>query len=170
LRFFAPDFGAVVDWMGSRSWNGFLHVPPLFFLRITKQLIDQTLNNIRLMPRKPSMTAKIDPPRPRHTLETGLRHHRHSRIWKQQALKPGSFTRLVKDALYQLALDQYAVDGAATLAALEHAHGPLRFRHPRHVIENKAAPARACMLAKTFLNYRPMATCLPITPTGILRG
>jgi AcrR family transcriptional regulator len=74
-------------------------------------------------------------------------------------LKPGSFYAAFgsKDALYQLALDLYAADGAATLAALEHAHGPLGALQafPRHVIENKAAPARACMLAKTFLELSP---------------
>jgi AcrR family transcriptional regulator len=74
-------------------------------------------------------------------------------------LKPGSFYAAFgsKDALYQLALDQYAADSTATLAALEHSHGPLGALQalPRHVIENETAPARACMLAKTLLELSP---------------
>lgn len=74
-------------------------------------------------------------------------------------LKPGSFYAAFgsKDALYQLALDQYASDGASALSELEHSRGALAAlqAYPRHIIENRNATARACMLAKTLLELSP---------------
>ncbi|MCF2905146.1 TetR/AcrR family transcriptional regulator [Octadecabacter sp. CECT 8868] len=74
-------------------------------------------------------------------------------------LKPGSFYAAFgsKDALYQLTLDQYAKDGAAALEALAQDRGPLGAlqAYPRHIIENDAAAARACMLVKTMLELSP---------------
>lgn len=70
-------------------------------------------------------------------------------------MKPGSFYAAFgsKDALFALALEKYATDGLARLNALSEQHGPLKAlqRFPAIVTENDAAPAKACMLSKTFL-------------------
>lgn len=73
-------------------------------------------------------------------------------------MKPGSFYAAFgsKDALFALALQRYATDGAARLAALAKAHGPLGAlqRLPMAVIETTQAPAMACMLSKTLLELQ----------------
>lgn len=73
-------------------------------------------------------------------------------------MKPGSFYAAFgsKDALYGLALDQYATDGAARLRALADEHGPLAAlrRFPEQVLKNPSAPARACMLSRTLLELQ----------------
>ncbi len=70
-------------------------------------------------------------------------------------LRTGSFYAAFgsKDALYELALDRYAEDGVARLRALADKHGALEAlrRHPRWIVENCAAAAKACMLSKTLL-------------------
>ncbi|UYV38236.1 TetR/AcrR family transcriptional regulator [Rhodobacteraceae bacterium D3-12] len=70
-------------------------------------------------------------------------------------LKPGSFYAAFgsKDALFKLAMEKYATDGRERLKALAQEHGPIKAlqRFPRMVIENDAAPAKACMLSKTLL-------------------
>ena len=73
-------------------------------------------------------------------------------------MKPGSFYAAFgsKDALFELALDTYARDGADRLAALAADLGPLRAlqAYPALVIEQADAPAKACMLAKTVLELQ----------------
>lgn len=70
-------------------------------------------------------------------------------------MKPGSFYAAFgsKDALFGLALEKYATDGLTRLNALAEQHGPLQAlqRFPAIVTENEDAPAKACMLSKTFL-------------------
>lgn len=70
-------------------------------------------------------------------------------------MKPGSFYAAFgsKDALFELALERYATDGAARLTALAEQYGPLQAlqRFPAVVTESEDAPAKACMLSKTFL-------------------
>ena len=60
-------------------------------------------------------------------------------------MKPGSFYAAFgsKDALFELALDRYASDGAARFKALAAAHGPLGAlqRYPAFVIETGAGAA-----------------------------
>lgn len=72
--------------------------------------------------------------------------------------KPGSFYAAFgsKDALFKLALEKYAADGRARLAALAQEHGPIKAlqQFPLLVIENDAAPAKACMLSKTLLELQ----------------
>jgi len=72
-------------------------------------------------------------------------------------LNPGSFYAAFgsKEALYELALDRYAEEGAAGLRALADALGPLEAlkAHPQRVLEGKSA-ATACMLSKTFLELQ----------------
>jgi AcrR family transcriptional regulator len=79
-------------------------------------------------------------------------------------LKPGSFYAAFgsKDALYKLALDQYAADGGATLDNLEQQHGALGAlqAYPRSILENETAAARACMLVKTILEVSPQGNVL----------
>ena len=69
-------------------------------------------------------------------------------------LKPGSFYAAFgsKDALYGLAMDRYARDGSARLAALEAEFGALGAlkRQPMAVVSG-AGKTRACMLAKTYV-------------------
>ena len=76
-------------------------------------------------------------------------------------MKPGSFYAAFgsKDALYGLTLDKYLSDGMERLRALEEEHGALGAlqKFPFQVIANTAAPARACMLSKTFLELHPRA-------------
>lgn len=70
-------------------------------------------------------------------------------------MKPGSFYAAFgsKEALFKLALEKYATDGRERLKALAQEHGPIKAlqKFPRMVIENDAAPAKACMLSKTLL-------------------
>ena len=74
-------------------------------------------------------------------------------------MKPGSFYAAFgsKDALYELAMDTYAADGAARLTTLVEAEGALRALqdYPKLVISRDSAPAQACMLAKTVLEVKP---------------
>ncbi|NVO56869.1 TetR/AcrR family transcriptional regulator [Rhodobacteraceae bacterium B1Z28] len=73
-------------------------------------------------------------------------------------LKPGSFYAAFgsKDALYALALERYAQDGVARLTALADALGAKEAlkMQPRLVIEATEMPAKACMLAKTYVELR----------------
>ncbi|WP_299720307.1 TetR/AcrR family transcriptional regulator [uncultured Tateyamaria sp.] len=70
-------------------------------------------------------------------------------------MKPGSFYAAFgsKDALFSLAMEKYATDGWERLKALEQEHGPIKALQcfPKMVVENDAAPAKACMLSKTLL-------------------
>lgn len=70
-------------------------------------------------------------------------------------MKPGSFYAAFgsKEALFALAMEKYAADGHERLKALAQKHGPIKAlqRFPKMVVENDAAPAKACMLAKTLL-------------------
>jgi AcrR family transcriptional regulator len=70
-------------------------------------------------------------------------------------MKPGSFYAAFgsKDALFELALERYAADGAARLQALAQELGPLRAlqQFPALAIGPGEAPAKACMLSKTLL-------------------
>jgi len=70
-------------------------------------------------------------------------------------MNPGSFYAAFgsKDALYTLALDKYALDGAERLDALAAELGPLEAlqNFPFLVIEGEDKPALACMLSKTVL-------------------
>lgn len=70
-------------------------------------------------------------------------------------MKPGSFYAAFgsKDALFALAMEKYATDGRGRLEALEQEYGPIKALQcfPKMVVENDAAPAKACMLSKTLL-------------------
>lgn len=70
-------------------------------------------------------------------------------------MKPGSFYAAFgsKDALFELAMEKYAMDGAQRLKALAEEHGPVNAlqRFPVMAIESDDAPAKACMLSKTLL-------------------
>lgn len=70
-------------------------------------------------------------------------------------LRPGSFYAAFgsKDALYALALDKYAQDGAERLKALAQDVGAMEAlkSYPKLVVTNNGNAAKACMLAKTFL-------------------
>jgi len=74
-------------------------------------------------------------------------------------MKPGSFYAAFgsKEALFELAMEKYASDGIARLAALTHEHSPIEAlqRFPVMVIESEQNPAQACMLSKTFLELHP---------------
>ncbi|MGJ8611777.1 MAG: TetR/AcrR family transcriptional regulator [Octadecabacter sp.] len=89
-------------------------------------------------------------------------------------LKPGSFYAAFgsKDALYQMALDQYAADGGAALTALEQKLGALGAlqAYPRHIMENDSAAARACMLVKTVLELSPHEHVLADRANTLLDG
>ncbi len=73
-------------------------------------------------------------------------------------MKPGSFYAAFgsKDALFALTLDKYTADGSARLNALAAELGPLEAlkQFPTQVVANDAAPAKACMLSKTFLELQ----------------
>ena len=73
-------------------------------------------------------------------------------------MKPGSFYAAFgsKDALFELALERYAADGAERLRALASEFGPLKAlqRFPKMAIGNENAPAKACMLSKTLLELQ----------------
>jgi AcrR family transcriptional regulator len=70
-------------------------------------------------------------------------------------MRPGSFYAAFgsKDALFKLALEKYAMDGRERLKTLAQENGPIKAlqRLPQMVVENDAAPAKACMLSKTLL-------------------
>lgn len=70
-------------------------------------------------------------------------------------MKPGSFYAAFgsKDALFELAMDKYGADGIERLRALAEEFGPLKALQllPKNVAENEDAPAKSCMLSKTFL-------------------
>ncbi|CUH63808.1 Copper outer membrane regulator [Thalassovita gelatinovora] len=73
-------------------------------------------------------------------------------------MKPGSFYAAFgsKDALFELAMEKYAIDGLERLGKLARDHGPIKAlqRFPRMAIENEDAPAKACMLSKTLLELQ----------------
>ena len=73
-------------------------------------------------------------------------------------MKPGSFYAAFgsKDALFELALERYSMDGSERLSKLAKQHGPLKALQlfPKMVIENESAPAKACMLSKTLLELQ----------------
>ena len=68
-------------------------------------------------------------------------------------LKPGSFYAAFgsKDALFELALERYYLDGTERLDRLANEHGALKALQvfPVAVVENEAAASKACMLSKT---------------------
>lgn len=70
-------------------------------------------------------------------------------------MKPGSFYAAFgsKEALFALAMEKYAADGRERLRVLAQKLGPVKAlqRFPGIVVENDAAPAKACMLSKTLL-------------------
>ena len=70
-------------------------------------------------------------------------------------MNPGSFYAAFgsKEALFELAMKTYASDGIARLNALATEHGPIKALQsfPAMVVESPDAPAKACMLSKTFL-------------------
>ena len=70
-------------------------------------------------------------------------------------LQPGSFYAAFgsKDALYALALERYAEDGAKRIDALVETHGALDAlkAFPSLVVGSPEVPAKACMLAKSVL-------------------
>ncbi|SFR61236.1 transcriptional regulator, TetR family [Yoonia tamlensis] len=72
--------------------------------------------------------------------------------------RPGSFYAAFgsKEALYKLALNQYAQEGRDKINALCEAQGPLAAlqAYPRIVVEDPAMGGHACMLAKTFLELK----------------
>lgn len=72
--------------------------------------------------------------------------------------RPGSFYAAFgsKEALYKLALQQYAQEGREKINALCTAQGPLAAlqAYPRIVVEDPAMGGHACMLAKTFLELK----------------
>ena len=73
-------------------------------------------------------------------------------------LKPGSFYAAFgsKDALFELAMKKYAMDGLERLRELAEKQGPIKAlqRFPMMAIENDGAPAKACMLSKTLLELQ----------------
>jgi len=80
-------------------------------------------------------------------------------------MKPGSFYAAFgsKEALFELAMEKYATDGAAGLQALAQDHGPIEAlkRYIMKAVGSENAPAKACMLSKTLLelhaNDHPLA-------------
>lgn len=73
-------------------------------------------------------------------------------------VKPGSFYAAFgsKDALFELAMDRYAMDGAKRLKDLAQEYGPIEAlqRFPQMAIGNNDVPAKACMLCKTLLELQ----------------
>ncbi|MEM9343503.1 MAG: TetR/AcrR family transcriptional regulator [Pseudomonadota bacterium] len=73
-------------------------------------------------------------------------------------VKPGSFYAAFgsKDALFGLALERYFEDGQENLRTLAGQHGPLGALQalPDQIVRNSGAPAKACMLSKTFLELQ----------------
>ncbi|MEO9649802.1 MAG: TetR/AcrR family transcriptional regulator [Roseobacter sp.] len=70
-------------------------------------------------------------------------------------MKPGSFYAAFgsKEALFELAMEKYASDGAHRLTRMAKEIGPIRTlqNFPVLVVENEESPAKACMLSKTLL-------------------
>lgn len=70
-------------------------------------------------------------------------------------MRPGSFYAAFgsKEALFALAMEKYASDGRERLNALVQNYGPIKALQlfPKMVVDNDAAPAKACMLSKTLL-------------------
>lgn len=91
---------------------------------------------------------------------------------KALKLKPGSFYAAFgsKDALFALAMEKYAETSQLRLQKLALEHGPLRALQmlPKRVIENDAAPAKACMLSKTLLELHAHAHPLAEDANGHL--
>lgn len=88
-------------------------------------------------------------------------------------LKPGSIYAAFgsKEALYGLALDRYAEEGAARLRALAAEIGPLKAlqAQPRMVLENPDRAANACMLSKTYLELHAEGSALADRANAHLR-
>ena len=114
------------------------------------------------MPRKPNYDKE--------DLVTRARDLFWRRGWAGTSLKdlegalkmnPGSFYAAFgsKDALFELTMDKYAEDGIARLKTLAAEHGPIEAlkRFLFGVIDNDAAPAKACMLSKTLLELHAHA-------------
>jgi len=74
---------------------------------------------------------------------------------KSLRINPGSFYAAFgsKDALFELTLDRYAANSTENLQSLAEQHGPLEAlkRLPMQIVTNADAPAKACMLSKSFL-------------------
>lgn len=89
-------------------------------------------------------------------------------------LKPGSFYAAFgsKDALYELALEKYAQDGRMRLEALADEVGALGAlkSHPKRIMENDATAAKACMLAKTYLELHTHDHPLADRADSLLQG
>lgn len=73
-------------------------------------------------------------------------------------INPGSFYAAFgsKDALFELTLDRYASDSADNLRALAEGQGPLKALQalPLQIVRNSDAPAKACMLSKSYLELQ----------------
>lgn len=73
-------------------------------------------------------------------------------------INPGSFYAAFgsKDALFELALDRYAADSVENLRKLAEELGPLQALQtlPVQIVCNTAAPAKACMLSKSYLELQ----------------
>lgn len=80
-------------------------------------------------------------------------------IEKALQLKPGSIYAAFgsKEELYGMALDRYIADGTASLTQMAEEKGPLGAlqSYPKSVLQNEKAAARACMLAKTYMELSP---------------
>lgn len=78
---------------------------------------------------------------------------------KALKLNPGSIYAAFgsKEDLYGLALDKYINDGTASLNRMAEENGPLGAlqTYPKSVLKNEKAAARACMLAKTYMELSP---------------
>ncbi|MEM1273138.1 MAG: TetR/AcrR family transcriptional regulator [Pseudomonadota bacterium] len=87
-------------------------------------------------------------------------------------LNPGSIYAAFgsKSALFELALDRYAEDGLARLAALVSELGPLDALkcYPKLAISKAEAPAKACMLSKTLLELHAQGHSLAEVASGHL--
>ncbi|WP_371154422.1 TetR/AcrR family transcriptional regulator [Jannaschia sp. 2305UL9-9] len=88
-------------------------------------------------------------------------------------MRPGSFYAAFgsKDALFALALDRYAADGAAALERLAEETTPLTALR-RHLLSFAApgGPARACMLVKTLLEVGGREDALSERANALLDG
>ena len=127
------------------------------------------------MPRKPSFDRTDLIARARHLFwKQGWAGTSLKDLEAELKLKPGSFYAAFgsKDALFGLALDTYAEDGARRLEALTEAEGPLGAlkRYPVLILEEGNAPARACMLAKTLIELHQRDHPLAARADAHLRG
>lgn len=79
-------------------------------------------------------------------------------------MRPGSFYAAFgsKDALYELALEQYAQEGLARLENMRKKLGAYETlkRFPSEVVSGKNLPIRACMLSKTLLELQDQENTL----------